>query len=39
MAAPEEIRQLLAAHRRGEPAAMDQLFPLVYDELNDPDAG
>ncbi len=30
MAAPEEISQLLAAHRRDEPGAMDQLFPRAY---------
>ncbi len=33
MAAPGDITQLLIAHRDGEPSAMDELFPLVYDEL------
>ncbi len=29
-----EISQLLAACRRGEQGAMDELFPVVYDELH-----
>ncbi len=31
--APEEVTQLLAAWERGEQAALNQLMPLVYDEL------
>ena len=28
-----DVTALLAAHGRGEPQALDQLLPLVYDEL------
>lgn len=30
---PEKVTRLLAAVGRGEPEAIEQLFPLVYDEL------
>jgi RNA polymerase sigma factor (TIGR02999 family) len=30
---PQEVTQLLAAWRNGQPEALDQLMPLVYDEL------
>ena len=33
MPSPEEITQLLVAWGRGDQAALDQLVPLVYDEL------
>jgi RNA polymerase sigma factor (TIGR02999 family) len=33
MADPSEITALLAAHREGDPAALDRLFPLVYGDL------
>ncbi len=31
---PEEVTQLLAAWERGDQAALNQLMPLVYDELH-----
>ena len=31
---PQDVTQLLAAWRNGEQAALDQLLPLVYDELH-----
>ncbi len=34
MAGPEDITRLLVAAREGESSAMDELFPLVYDELH-----
>ncbi len=33
MANPGDITRLLVAAREGERSAMDELFPLVYDEL------
>jgi RNA polymerase sigma factor (TIGR02999 family) len=33
MATTEQVTQLLLAWREGDPAALDQLTPLVYDEL------
>jgi hypothetical protein len=31
---PQEITQLLQSWRGGEPGALEQLIPLVYDELH-----
>jgi len=31
---PTEVTQLLISWRRGDPAALDQLMPIVYDELH-----
>ena len=39
MTTPGDVTQLLAAVRDGESSAMDQLFPYLYRELAEQDAG